>query len=106
MTLHFDVIIFGSYSIDFVFTGMSEFPQLGKDIQSKALTITPGEAFISAVSMHRLGFKVGWAADFGNDEYSQLALRNSREEGLDESLFIFHERSFRRISVAVSFPAE
>ena len=54
--------------------------------------------------MHRLGIKVGWAADFGNDDFSQFALEHVRKEGLDESLFVFHDRPYRRISVAASFP--
>jgi sugar/nucleoside kinase (ribokinase family) len=56
--------------------------------------------------MHRLGIKVGWAADFGNDDFSQFALKRARDEGLDESLFVFHERPFRRISVAASYPQD
>lgn len=106
MPLNYDVIVTGSYSIDFIFTGMDELPQLGKDIHSKALRVTPGEAYITAVGLHRLGVKVGWAADFGNDEYSQLALKCSREEGLDESLFVYHDRPYRRISAAASYPQE
>jgi sugar/nucleoside kinase (ribokinase family) len=106
MALNFEVIVIGSYSIDLIFSGMSEFPQLGQDVLSKDFRVTPGEAFISAVCMHRLGIKVGWAADFGNDDYSKLALKYCREEGLDESLFIIHDRPYRRISVAASFPQE
>ena len=106
MNLTFDVIVIGSYTIDIIFSGLQEFPQLGKDILSTDLKITPGEAFISAVCLHRLGLKVGWAADFGNDEFSLRALNCARDEGLKESLFVFHDRSFRRVSMAASFPGD
>ena len=106
MSLNFDVIVVGSYSIDLIFSGMDEFLQLGKDVISKDFMMTPGEAYISALSLHRLGIKVGWAADFGNDNFSQLALNYAREEGLDESLFIHHDRPYRRISVAASYPQD
>jgi sugar/nucleoside kinase (ribokinase family) len=56
--------------------------------------------------MHRLGIKVGWAADFGNDDFSLFTLKHAREEGLDESLFVMHDRPYRRISAAASFPDE
>ncbi|MFZ2095570.1 MAG: carbohydrate kinase family protein [Anaerolineales bacterium] len=102
----FDVIVVGSYSVDLIFTGMKEFPQPGKDVVATDFTMTPGEAFISAVSMHRLGIKVGWAADFGNDDFSRFALQCVRDECLDESLFVIHDRPFRRISAAASFPDE
>ncbi|HEX9090842.1 MAG TPA: carbohydrate kinase family protein, partial [Anaerolineales bacterium] len=106
MTSIFDVIVIGSYSIDLIFSGMAEFPQLGKDILSTGFKMTPGESFIAAVGLHRLGVNVGWAADFGNDDFSQFALRCAREEGLDESLFVFHEQPYRRISAAASYPHE
>lgn len=106
MTPTFDVLVLGDYSIDLIFSGMTELFQLGKDTLSTSFHTTPGEAFISAVGMHRLGLKVGWAADFGNDEYSQLALKFIRHEGLDESLFVFHNRPYRRISIAASYPNE
>jgi sugar/nucleoside kinase (ribokinase family) len=104
MTDIFDVIVVGSYSVDLIFTGLDELPQLGKDVVGKDFKMTVGEAFISTVSMHRLGLNVGWAADFGNDDFSHFALKCAREEGLDESLFVIHDRPFRRVSVAASFP--
>lgn len=104
MALIFDVIIVGSYSVDLIFSGLGEFPQLGKDVIGTDFQMTPGEAFISAVSMHRLGINVGWAADFGNDDFSRFALNCAREEGLNESLFVMHDRPYRRISVAASYP--
>lgn len=106
MSLTFDVIVVGSYSVDLIFSGMKEFPQLGKDVVSTGFKMIPGEAFISAVSMHRLGIKVGWAADFGNDDFSRFALKYARDEGLDESLFVIHDRPYRRISAAASYPHE
>src|SRR4030042_341666 len=104
MALSFDVIVVGSYSVDLIFSGMSEFPQLGKDVISTDFNMTPGEAYIAAANMHRVGIKVGWAGDFGNDEFSRFALTCAREEGLDESLFIIHDRPYRRISASFSYP--
>src|SRR4030067_1432693 len=106
MALTFDVIVIGSYSVDLIFSGMNEFLQLGKDVISTDFKMTPGEAFISAVSMHRLGVKVGWATDFGNDDYSRFALNCAKEQGLDDSLFVMHDRPYRRISVSASYPNE
>jgi len=106
MASSFDVIVVGNYSVDLIFSGMSEFPQLGKDVVSSDFKMTPGEAYIAAVCMHRLGINIGWAADFGNDDFSQFALNCAREEGLDESLFVMHDRLYRRISVAASYPQE
>jgi sugar/nucleoside kinase (ribokinase family) len=106
MTLEFEVIVVGSYSVDLIFSGLPEFPQPGKDVIGSDFIMTPGEAFIAAVSMHRLGIKVGWAADFGHDEFSNFALKFAREEGLDESLFVIHDQPLRRLSAVMSFPEE
>ncbi len=106
MTLDYDVIVVGSYSVDLIFAGLPEIPQLGKDVVSKDFKMTPGEAYISAASMHRLGIKVGWAADFGNDDFSRFALSCARQEGLDKALFVLHDRPYRRISAAASFAHE
>lgn len=106
MALNYDVIVIGSYSVDLIFTGLPEYPTLGKDIVATDFMMTPGEAFISAVCMHRLGLNVGWAGDFGNDDFSQFVLNRVREEGMDEELFVLHSRPIHRISAAASFPKE
>ncbi len=106
MGSNFDVIVVGSYTVDLIFSGLAELPELGKDILSTAFQMTPGEASISAISMHRLGLKVGWAADFGNDEFSRFALNFARAEGMDETLFMHHDRPLRRITAAASYPSD
>jgi len=106
MSNSFDVLIAGSYSLDLIFTGLPGLPQLGEDMLATGLERIPGEAYNSAVAMHRLGLSVGWAGDFGNDDFSRFALERARSEGLDESLFIHHNRPMRRISIAASFPED
>jgi sugar/nucleoside kinase (ribokinase family) len=102
----YDVLAIGSYTIDFIFTGLPGLPELGKEVYSTGFEMIPGEAYNGVIAMHRLGLKVGWAADFGNDDLSRFALEHIRREGLDESLFVHHLRPLRRLSVAASFPHE
>jgi len=104
MSKTFDVLVAGSYSLDLIFTGLPGLPQLGEDMLATGFERIPGEAYNSAVAMHRLGLRVGWAADFGNDDFSRFALERARAEGLDDSLFNHHKRPMRRISIAASFP--
>jgi sugar/nucleoside kinase (ribokinase family) len=100
----YDILVGANYSIDLVFTGLAQFPALGEDTGASGFGMIPGESFTPAVALHRLGLKTGWAADFGSDDLSRWALARVAEEGLDQSLFIHHDRSLRRLSVAVSFP--
>jgi sugar/nucleoside kinase (ribokinase family) len=100
----FDVLCAGSYCLDIIFTGMPAFLEPGREVFATGFEMTTGEAYNSVVCLHRLGVKVGWAADFGKDDFSQFALAATRREGLDESLFVHHDQPMRRVSVSASYP--
>ena len=102
--MRYDVLVAGDYSIDLIFAGLPALPEPGQEVIGREFAQLPGETYTSAVAMHRLGLRVGWAADFGDDDFSALALRHVRAEGLDESLFVHHQRPYRRVSVAASVP--
>jgi len=54
----YDVLVAGSYSLDLIFTGLPHLPRLGEDLLASGFAMIPGEAYNSAVAMHRLGLKV------------------------------------------------
>lgn len=103
----YDVMVFGDYCLDLIFTGLPQMPELGKEIYATGFDLVPGGgAFNTAVAMHRLGLKVGWAVDFGRDDFSRLVAERARAEGLDEGLCVWHDHPLRRITVAASYPSE
>ena len=102
----YDILVVGNYTADLIFTGLHGLPEPGTETISPNFAMVPGEAYTSAVAMHRLGIKVAWSGDFGNDELSCWALREARREGLDESYFVHHKRSLRRTTVAFSYPQD
>jgi sugar/nucleoside kinase (ribokinase family) len=102
----YDVIVVGGYFVDLIFNGLPQFPVLGKEIVGSGFEMVPGGAYNAALAMHRLGLKVGWAADFGDDNFSRFALERARAEGLDDALFVHHRRPLRHITVALSYPEE
>jgi sugar/nucleoside kinase (ribokinase family) len=102
----FDVIIGGDYFVDLIFSGLPQFPVLGKEIVGSGFEMVPGGAYNAALAMHRLGLKVGWAADFGDDDFSRFTLECARAEGLDDILFVHHRRPLRRITAALSYPED
>ena len=106
MAQSYDVLVAGSYSLDLIFTGLPHLPRLGEELLVSGFAMIPGESYNSAVAMHRLGLRVGWAGDFGDDDFSRFALKEARREGLDDSLFVHHQRPLRRISVAASLPED
>ena len=99
-----DVFVVGDYCLDLVFTELPGFLEMGKEIVAGGFAMTPGGAYISAVALHRLGLRVAWAADFGDDDFSRFVLDQARAEGLDESLFVLHRGPLRRVTVAASYP--
>src|SRR5512136_2131129 len=106
MTHPYDVIVVGDYFIDLVFGGLPQFPELGVEIIGTDFEMIPGGAYNSALAMHRLGLKVGWASDFGTDDFSRFVLERARSAGLDDSLFVCHAQPLRRITVAASYPED
>jgi sugar/nucleoside kinase (ribokinase family) len=106
MPKSFDIIVVGDYFIDLIFSGLPGMPELGKELYSRDFTMIPGGTYNAVVAMHRLGLKVGWACDFGDDEFSRFVYERARTEGLDPSLMVRHHKSMRRVTVAVSFPHE
>jgi sugar/nucleoside kinase (ribokinase family) len=104
MPSRFDVIVLGDYCLDLILTGLPRMPELGIEVVASGFAMTPGGAYNTVASLHRLGVRVGWPADFGNDDFSRFVLENVRREGIDESLFTHHPRPLRYLTVAASFP--
>jgi sugar/nucleoside kinase (ribokinase family) len=99
----FDVITFGDYYCDLIITGLPDIPRLGRDMFGQDFEMTVGGLFINTTSLHRLGVRVGWVTDLGNDLFSNYVLSMVRKEGLDESLFRHHDFPVRRLSLSFSF---
>jgi sugar/nucleoside kinase (ribokinase family) len=101
-----DVVVVGDYCLDLIFAQLEAFPKLGMEVVSRSFGLVPGAAYNPVVAMHRLGLRVGWAGDFGDDEFSRTTLRFAAEEGLDKSLFVHHARPLRRITASMTFPED
>ena len=99
----YDIIVAGDYFVDLVFTGLPKLPQLGEEVFGTGFEMLPGGSYNTVVAMHRLGLKVGWAADFGNDRFSRFVLDYAENEKLDASLIVHHNQPMRHITAAASF---
>ena len=99
-----DVVVLGDYFFDIIITGLKELPRLGADIFGDSLEMAPGGGYITSVALHRLGVHTEWVAHLGNDLLSEFVLRESRREGLCETLFHQYPVPLRKLSVSFSFP--
>lgn len=104
--MDFDVIVLGDYCLDLVFTGLDSLPVLGTEIEAKALSMEPGGACNSALALHQMGVRAGFAAEFGNDEYSKYVLNRFREVNFPFDLFKLSDHPVRKVTVSLSFPAD
>lgn len=102
MSSEYDILLWGIYFCDLIFTDLTGVPKLGAEVWGDSLEMLPGGAFTNAVAMQRLGLCAGWMCDFGNDSFSQFILDAARQEGLDEGLFKIHPRPVRRVSAVFS----
>jgi len=100
----YDVLVAGDYCLDLIFTGLPELPRLGAEVIGAGFEMLPGGAYNAVAALHRLGLRVGWAGDFGNDDFSRFVLAAAASEGLDQALFVHHDRPLRKVTVALSYP--
>jgi sugar/nucleoside kinase (ribokinase family) len=103
MSNDYAVLLIDGYFCDLIFTGLPELPRLGADLFGTGFDMVPGAVFYTALALHRLEVRAGWACDFGDDFASRFVLDAARREGIDDSLFRLHDRPLRRISVSFSF---
>ncbi|MER7581824.1 carbohydrate kinase family protein [Kitasatospora sp. NPDC097691] len=101
-----DVLVVGAYFTDLVFHGLPQPVRPGGEVFADGFAVVPGGAYTVAMSMHRLGHRVLWSADFGTDPFSAQVLSCARQEGLDEAAFRHHPFPVRSLTVALSFAAD
>lgn len=100
---NYDVLMFDPYFCDLIVTGLPELPRLGLDLFGTGMGIEAGGTFNTVRALHRLGVRIGWACDFGNDLFSQFVLSEVAKEGVDQGLFRRHDRPVRIFSLAFSY---
>jgi sugar/nucleoside kinase (ribokinase family) len=107
MTLEpYDILLLGDYFFDLIYTGLPAFPRLGHEVYSQDITTTGGAMFITATALSRLGARVGWAGQFGDDYYSQYVRALAQREGIDLTLVRTLDRPYRQVTTSLPFQGE
>jgi sugar/nucleoside kinase (ribokinase family) len=97
----YDILLLGDYFFDIIYSGLTEFPELGREVMSSSLTTTGGGMFITAAALCRLGARVGWPATFGSDPYSAFVHDLSLQEGIDLRLARTLPCPFQRVTTSM-----
>jgi sugar/nucleoside kinase (ribokinase family) len=104
--MSYDVLALGDYFLDLIFTELEGEPGLSREVFSKDFFMLPGGLYNTAATLHRLKVKVAWAANFGNDEFSQYVKNKALHEGLDPVCFLSENHPYRKITVSASFKGD
>lgn len=98
----FDMLVVGRPSVDVIFSGLSEWPQLGLDVDAAGFAACAGTSFNTPAAAHRLGLRVGYVALVGNDSWSRIVLEEFDREGLPTDFLCVAERPLPFVSVALN----
>jgi sugar/nucleoside kinase (ribokinase family) len=98
----FDLLVAGRPSIDVIFSGLHEWPALGKDIESDGLGVCAGTSFNTPAAANRIGMRVAYVATVGNDPWSRLIRQEFDAEGLATDFLEIQERPLPGVSVALN----
>ncbi len=102
----YDVLLLGDYFFDIIYTGLPEFPALGREIYSTSMTSTGGAMYITACALRRLGVQVGWVGQFGDDAYSQFVRDLAISENIDLTLARILDRPYRRVTTSMPLESD
>jgi sugar/nucleoside kinase (ribokinase family) len=98
----FDLLVAGRPSLDVIFSGLHEWPALGKDIESDGLGVCAGTSFNTPAAANRIGMRVAYVATVGNDPWSRLIREEFDAEGLGTDFLEVVDRPLPGVSVALN----
>ena len=98
----FDLLSVGRPSVDVIFSGLSDWPRLGLDVDAAGLAACAGTSFNTPAAAHRLGLRVGYVALVGNDSWGQIVLREFETEGLPTAFLRIADHPLPFVSVALN----
>lgn len=98
----FDLLVVGRPSVDVMFSGLQEWPVLGKDIEADGLGISAGTAFNTPAAANRLGLRVAFVATIGDDLWSRMIRAEWTKEGLPDDFLVVEDRPLPGVSVAMN----
>lgn len=102
----FDVFVTGRPSADVMFSGLEEWPALGKDLEAGGFGVCAGTSFNTPAAANRLGMRVAYAAEIGNDVWSRMIRNEFEAEGLPTDFLLVVDRPIPFVSVALNFDGD
>jgi sugar/nucleoside kinase (ribokinase family) len=102
----YDLLVVGRPSVDIMFSGLHEWPQLGNDIESEGLGWCAGTTFNTPAAANRIGLRVAFVATVGNDLWSGIIRDGFEVEGLSTEFLEVEDRPLPGLSVAMNLDGD
>ena len=106
MSAAYDLMVVGRPSVDVMFSGLHEWPQLGNDIESDGLGWCAGTSFNTPAAANRIGLRVAFVATVGNDVWSRMIRDEFDAEGLPTDFLLVEDRPLPGVSVALNLDGD
>lgn len=98
----YDLLVVGHPSVDLMFAGLPQWPEVGHDIEVGGFGVCAGTSFNTPAAANRLGLRVGYVALLGTDLWSDIIRGEFEAEGLPEDLVQSVDRPAPFVSVALN----
>ena len=102
----FDLLVVGRPSVDVLFSGLHEWPALGKDIDADRLELCAGTSFNTPAAATRVGLRVAYVATLGNDRWSAMIRDEFDAEELSTDFLLVEDRPLPGVSVALNLDGD
>ena len=87
MNKEFDVIVVGELNVDLIMNELDRFPEIGKEILARQMTLTLGSsAAIFASNISSLGARVAFIGKIGKDKFGEVVLESLQNNDVDVSM--------------------
>jgi sugar/nucleoside kinase (ribokinase family) len=106
MSGSFDLFVAGRPSVDVMFSGLPEWPALGKDIESDGFGVCAGTSFNTPAVANRIGMRVAYVATIGNDIWSRTIREEFDAEGIPTDFLEVEDRPLPGVSVALNLAGD
>jgi sugar/nucleoside kinase (ribokinase family) len=102
----YDLFVAGRPSVDVMFSGLERWPELGNDFDAAALGVSAGTSFNTPAAANRIGLRVAYVAEIGNDVWSRMIHEEFEAERLSTAFLVAEDRPLPAVSVAFNMEGD
>ena len=83
----YDVLVVGELNVDLILDEIEKFPEVGKEVLAKKMTLTLGSSSaIFASNISSLGARVAFLGKIGNDKFGEVVIESLQKNRVDISM--------------------